>query len=329
MKSTRKTLLFSGIAWVIGLATFILLLKCTGKKDNNNGLAYDSLMVKPEESDLAFIVFGDWGRDGYYYQKDVAEAMGGFCDSFGGVDFIISCGDNFQVNGVISTSDPLWNTSFENVYSHPSLLVDWYPVLGNHDYKGNTEAEIQYASISRRWRMTDRYYSLVKEVNDSVVARFVFIDTPPLIDYYRSNPETYPDVIKQDTARQMQWLREVLFNADEDWLFAIGHHPVYSGSPKHGNTDDLIKSIKPIFDRSGLDFYFCGHDHDFQHLKSPGSGVEYIVTGTGATVRETGMGKNSLFSLSEPGFTIVLLKGNKMYLHFIDINGNVKYSIIR
>ncbi|MBN1184361.1 MAG: metallophosphoesterase [Bacteroidales bacterium] len=329
MTSIRRILFSPGTAWIICLVTFVLLLKCGMNNSMPNDQSYDTLIIKPDDSDLSFIIFGDWGRNAYYYQDDVAKAMGEFCDSFGGVDFIISCGDNFQTNGVASIADPLWNSSFENVYTHPSLLVDWYPVLGNHDYKGNTNAEIQYSSISRRWRMTDNYYSIDRQINDSVAAKFLFIDTSPLIDYYHGKPETYPDVVKQDTAKQMQWIRETLKNVDEEWIFAIGHHPVFSGSPAHGNTDDLIEKLKPVFDRSALDFYFCGHDHDFQHIKATGSHVEYFVTGTGSQIRETGITENTVFSLAQPGFTVVILQGTRLYLHFLDIKGNIKYSIER
>lgn len=301
---------------------FILLIGCKGSKDEQAQIQTDikqpdSLLLSLLENDLTFFILSDWGRNGYYHQKDVSEAMGTFSDTYFSPDFIISCGDNFQVNGVGSTQDPLWYTNFESIYTHPSLLVDWYPVLGNHDYKGSTDALIQYSKISRRWKMEDRYYTLVKTINDSSQARFIFIDTPALIESYRNQPDKYPDACLQDEKKQLNWLNNVLSEAKEDWIFVAGHHPVYSASQKHGDTPELIAKLQSLFEEYGVDMYFCGHDHDFQHLKPTGATVDYIVSGTGATVRESAVNENSIVSFSESGFTGVSIKNDTLYLNFI------------
>ena len=44
-------------------------------------------------------------------------------------------------------------TNYELIYSHPELMIDWLPILGNHEYRGNTQAIIDYSNISRRWNM--------------------------------------------------------------------------------------------------------------------------------------------------------------------------------
>lgn len=287
----------------------------------------DSLFTRLQEAELSFFVISDWGRNGYYHQKDVAEAMGRFSDDYNSPDFILSCGDNFQVNGVASVNDPLWFTNFESIYTHPSLLVDWHPVLGNHDYKGNSEALIEYSNISRRWKMYDRYYSLVKPINDSSDARFIFLDTAPLIEKYRLAKNKYPDAHLQDTSKQLNWLQKVLSEATEDWIIVAGHHPIYSASEKHGDTIELISKLSGLFEQYGVDIYFCGHDHDMQHLKQKGSDVNYIVTGTGATVRETSTNENSIVSISEPGFTSVSILNDTLFLCFVKSDGTRLYSM--
>ena len=50
-------------------------------------------------------------------------------------------------------NDPLWMTNYELIYSHPELMIDWFPLLGNHEYRGNTQAVLDYSNISRRWTM--------------------------------------------------------------------------------------------------------------------------------------------------------------------------------
>jgi hypothetical protein len=273
-----------------------------------------------------FIVISDWGWNGYKNQQPVADQMEKISDSID-AEFFISCGDNFQVNGVSSDRDPLWITNFENVYKGLSLMKDWYPVLGNHDYKGSAQAQIDYSKISRRWRMSEHYYTFSKEVNDSVSARFIFLDTPPLVSKYHNTE--YPEIAKQDTAKEMQWLKDVLANSKEQWILVFGHHPIHSASQKHGNTPEMIARVKPLLEKYNARFYFSGHDHDFQHLHEKGQNLEYIVTGTGGDVRPASTNEMSLFSRSEPGFSIVSFRGDSIRIFFTGMKGDIIYSFGR
>ena len=223
-----------------------------------------------------FIIVSDWGWNGYKHQQEVADQMAKTADSVS-AKFIASCGDNFQISGIASTQDPLWMSNFENVYKGLSLQVEWFPVLGNHDYKGSPQAEIDYSKISRRWRLTEHYYTFAKKVNDSISARFILFDTPPLVSEYYKRSGEYPEITKQDTAREMKWLKDVLENSKEQWKIVFGHHPVYSASKKHGNTQELIDQVKASAQKYHAQFYICGHDHDFQHLHEKGGNVKYIV----------------------------------------------------
>ena len=272
-----------------------------------------------------FMIVSDFGWNGEGHQQEVADQMAKTADSIR-VKFIATCGDNFQISGVASTQDPLWMKSFENVYHSNALQVEWFPVLGNHDYKGSTQAEIDYSKISRRWCMKDHYYTFSKRVNDSVSARFIFLDTPPLVEEYQKNPEGYPDVAKQDPAKEMRWLEDVLANSKEQWILVFGHHPVYSASTKHGNTKEMIERVKPLLEKYHAQFYFCGHDHDLQRLHEKGGSVDYIVTGTGGETRPCSTNEMSFFSHSEPAFSVVSLKGDSARVSFVGIGGNLIYS---
>ena len=275
-----------------------------------------------------FMIVSDMGWNGYKHQQEVADQMAKTADSIH-ARFIATCGDNFQVSGVASTQDPLWTSSFENVYKGLSLLTDWYPVLGNHDYKGSPRAEIDYSKISRRWCLTDHYYSFVKRINDSISARFIFLDTPPLVDEYQKRPLEYPEIVKQDTAKEIKWLKDVLVNSKEEWILVFGHHPIYSASKTHGNTRELIQKIKPLLEKYHAQLYFCGHDHDFQHLHEKGGKVDYIVTGTGGDTRPSSTNEMSLFSRSEPGFSVVSIKADSIKVCFVGTTGNIIYSFGR
>lgn len=283
--------------------------------------------VQKHKKALNFFVISDWGWSGEKQQQIVADGMATQAEKMG-PHFIVSCGDNFQIAGVTSTTDPLWKSNFENVYNQKSLQVDWFPVFGNHDYKGSTQAQIDYSKISPRWKLRDHYYTFVRKINDSISARFIFLDTPPLVNQYHTKGG-YPDVAVQDTALQIKWLKEVLANSKEQWKLVFGHHPVYSASTKHGNTLEMIQRVKPLLEKYNAQLYFCGHDHDFQRLREKGKTVDYIVTGTGGEPRSSSMNELSLFSNSTPGFSEVSFHADSIRVVFMGANGEPVYQFER
>jgi predicted MPP superfamily phosphohydrolase len=290
------------------------------------GLMFSFAHAK-EKGALNFFIVSDWGWNGFKAQQEVADQMARSAEKIE-PSFIISCGDNFQVQGVASVQDPLWITNFENVYKSVYLQCDWYPVLGNHDYKGNTQAQIDYSKISRRWRLEARYYTFVRRVNDSVSARFIFLDTSPFVTDYYHKPG-FPDIPQQDTAAQLAWLKDVLANSKEQWKLVFGHHPVFSGGKTHGNTVELIDRLKPLFEKYHVQMYFSGHDHDLQHLREKGGSVDYIVTGAGGEPRPTGRIEQTIYSGSVPAFSTVSLFGDSIRVKFVDSKGKVVYGMGR
>jgi tartrate-resistant acid phosphatase type 5 len=208
------------------------------------------------------------------------------------------------------------------------LQVDWYPVLGNHDYKGNTQAEIDYSRVSRRWRLESRYYSFVRKINDSVSARFIFLDTSPFVTDYYHKPG-FPDIAAQDTAGQLAWLDNILSHSKEQWKFVFGHHPIFSASKVHGNTPELIARIKPLLERYHAQIYFSGHDHDLQHLREKNGHVDYLVNGAGGEPRPCSKDSLSLFSASMPAFSSVSLFADSIRVRFVDSKGRNVYTMSR
>ena len=86
-----------------------------------------------------FYVANDLGRNGYYDQKPIAELMGTMGEEIG-PEFVLATGDVHHFDGVRSVNDPLWMTNYELIYSHPELMIDWFSILGNHEYRGSTQA---------------------------------------------------------------------------------------------------------------------------------------------------------------------------------------------
>jgi len=251
------------------------------------------------------------------------------------VNFIISTGDNFYTNGVRSVSDPLWQTCFENIYHWSSLQKDWYVVLGNHDYHGNPQAEIDYSKISRRWNLPSRYYTVTKKIDEKDSVRFVFIDTSPFLKQYHEGIPGHDmnidqkEIQSQDTLKQLKWIDNVLASSRAQWNVVVGHHPIYSADFEHGNTQELMAELDPILRKHHVQFYLCGHAHDMQYLKVPGSPTDYVVSGAGSQTRPTGHSDFTQFGVATSGFAFFSVTDDSMQLNFIDYQGNVLYSAKR
>jgi tartrate-resistant acid phosphatase type 5 len=80
--------------------------------------------------DVSFLVIGDWGRRWSANASAVAALMGEVAEGRGGIDFVVSVGDNFYPAGLNSTEDPQFDAVFKNVYTHPALQVPWHVALG-------------------------------------------------------------------------------------------------------------------------------------------------------------------------------------------------------
>lgn len=277
-------------------------------------------------SEYNFIVASDLGRNGYYDQKPIAELMGRLGEMID-VEFIAAAGDVHHFEGVASVNDPLWMTNYELVYSHPELMIDWYAILGNHEYRGNTQACIDYTQVSRRWSMPSRYYTMVKEVDDSVSIRLVFVDTAPLIGKYRNDTLTYPDAHKQNCQAQLQFVDSVLAASTEKWKVVIGHHPVYAYTSKDEvERTDMQATLKPLLEKHGVDYYFSGHIHNFQYIQMPDSPIDYIVNSSASLSRKVKETEGTLFCSDKSGFTVCSVEGNAFTVNFMDAKGKVIYS---
>jgi predicted MPP superfamily phosphohydrolase len=272
-----------------------------------------------------FFVIGDWGRAGDFLQKETAVAMNNAAAIIN-PSFIISTGDNFYGVGVASVDDPQWWYSFENVYNQGHLLTEWYSVLGNHDYRGNTKAQIEYSKKSRRWRMPDYYYSFEKTIpSTNVKILFIFLDTNQFEKSYYKRPETYPDLQEKNPEKQIKWLDSLLTNSNADWKFVIGHQHVITGGVRKDQKSETGEVLKPILEKYNVHAYICGHEHDLQHLKAEGK-TEYFVSGAGSELRPTGTIPYTKFAKSVNGFISFSVGEKETLVQVIDVNGNVVYK---
>ncbi len=292
-----------------------------------------SAAAKKDDYAVHFMAIGDWGRNGEYDQLQVAETMGKW-----GADhpnnFVISNGDNFYPKGVISPEDPLFHYSFENIYTAHSLQCDWYPVLGNHDWHSNVDAQVQYSKVSRRWNMPSNYYSKEiklnkeadKEIRDPNAPKtkdkllLVFMDTDP---YLHEDKADY-------AAKETEWLKTTLAAASPDvkWKIVIGHHPFYTVGPRITNVDTLTmrKALKDIFEQYKVDVYLSGHEHSLQHLKPEGYTHQFI-SGAGSELTHVTPGiAYSKFEASDHGFMYFSIDATRLNVKAINFEGKLLYE---
>lgn len=241
-----------------------------------------SLAISREASrSLNFLVVGDWGRNGADYQRHVAAQMGRLGASIGS-RFTISTGDNFYKLGVTSPTARQWDTSFEEIYTAPSLQSAWYPVLGNHDYGGDVAAQIQRTKLSSRWQMRDRWFSVGPSELGRHDVELFFIDT---IAWRGSESLPFSvlgsSLSKADGAAQRVWLKAALKNSHAAHKVVFGHYPIYSVGPHGGHGPDRgMLELDDMLREAGVTAYVCGHDHCLYYIER--SGMHYVCSGGGS-----------------------------------------------
>lgn len=243
-----------------------------------------------------FIFFGDWGQ-GNRHQKAVAAGIGEYC-RHETCDFITALGDNFYPSGVKSTTDSQWKTKFHDVYDF--LRLRFYVALGNHDYSGSIQAQMDYSRVSGLWAMPTAYYEFIH--GD---IHFFVIDTNAF------------------DARQATWLKQKIAASRSPWKVVYGHHPLFS-TGWHGDTKSLGKDLLPLL-RGRVDFYLAGHDHHKEAL-APDSGVNFFISGAAAETRAAKGGSRTLFKSATLGFAHFELKGQTVRVRFLDQTGKVEWE---
>ncbi|KAI6183201.1 Tartrate-resistant acid phosphatase type 5 [Aphelenchoides bicaudatus] len=234
-------------------------------------------------------------------QTRVADAMAKLAAKKG-LDFVINVGDNVYFNGVDHENDTRFYTVFEKPYSHKHLNVPWYMIAGNHDYLGNVDAQINYTKYSNKWTFPDRWYKLNYAFSKyQKKVDFLFIDTVILcgntIDIdsrsvfawataFEKEPKQ-PDKQFIDAAKeQWKWLEEELKDSEADFLFVVGHYPMYSLSMKRLKC--LYDKLDPLLRKYQVTAYIAGHDHSVQYFRDDGDPdknrgpMRYLVSGAGS-----------------------------------------------
>lgn len=304
----------------------------------------DDAAVDAGPSTVKFIAIGDTGK-GNADQRRVAIAMRDLCAAKG-CDFVLMLGDNIYDTGVTSTTNPAWQTKFEQPYN--DIDLPFYVALGNHDYGGKLvidlpgignefeqgQVEVDYTQISTKWNMPATHYTFTwGDVG------FIILDTNSIV----WDDKTYGD--------QAQWLPTALAQVSgKRWIFTAGHHP-YLSNGTHGNAGAYDapeiggvtlpnplpiqngETIKTFFDDHvcGIgQVYFSGHDHSRQWINEPSAlcGTEMIISGAGAATTDLVNRGNATYyeDATKVGFLYVTIEGDTFTGEFYDGDGNLDYS---
>ena len=306
------------------MTTWAILLMAT-----LTAFAQTSVQWATLKKEVNFFLANDLGRNGYYDQKPIAELMGLMAEEIG-PECVLAAGDVHHFDGVQSVNDPLWMTNYELIYSHPELMIDWLPILGNHEYRGSTQAVMDYSDVSRRWEMPARYYTRVYEEEGTTV-RLVMVDTTPLMSKYREENQKYPEACLQDNKKQLAWVDSVLNVAKEDWVIVVGHHPIYAETSKdESERMDMQNTLgKVLRKHKQVAMYLCGHIHNFQHIRVPDSSIDYVVNSSASLSRKVKPIEGTQFCSPETGFSVIAADKNELCLHMVDKKGNLLYSVKR
>nr|KYP61248.1 Purple acid phosphatase 3 [Cajanus cajan] len=274
---------------------------------------------KPDAS-LSFLVIGDWGRKGAYNQSQLAFQVGVIGQQLD-IDFVISTGDNFYDSGLTGIDDPAFEESFTKIYTASSLQKQWYSVLGNHDYRGNVEAQLSpvLTNLDKRWLCMRSFIKL---------RSFSFVDTTPFVDKYFTDPGDHVYDWRDVWPRKRyisNLLKEVglaLQESNAKWKIVVGHHTIRSAGV-HGDTEELVKHLLPILEANNIDLFINGHDHCLQHITSLDSGIQFLTSGSGS---KAWRGVVMKLYYDGQGFMYVQVTQTEIEVVFYDVFGHVLHK---
>ncbi len=257
------------------------ILQQSFKKDNPVRITpYQS-----NEDSLHFLVVGNQGR-GNKEQENVANGMNFYCLNVKECQFIIGVGNNFYEYGVQNTLDTQFQSKFESIYKQSALKdLKWYLTLGNKDYGGNTQAQIDYSLFNNNtnWIMPNYYYSFKKQSRlGKFNVTFVMTDTTPLCETDTNvlNVTTLNER-KKTNNKQLEFIENVMKDGNE-MKIVVGHHPIYSVGESRGN-EVLRNLLEPLLHKHKIKLHLSGHDPLLQYFYSTHHPIIHYVSSGGGS----------------------------------------------
>lgn len=277
----------------------------------------------------------------YTYQMMISEVMGSWSEK-APPSAIFALGDNFYDNGVLSSTDSMWDTHWKNVYldSYSGLRVPWYSVFGNHDYGyGQTGIKAQIdrskAGLDSYWKTYATNFTEVFDLPGGGLLQVVFCDTTTLAPSQNKccnenggiSKDTQAARIENQIVHLTKILEESVSTIKPDWLIFMGHYMPYSIG-EHSDMSELVTNLVPLLEKYGVDAYFGGHDHMSAH--SSLNNVQYYLAGSASLISSAGTSSSAAsvqWSMEQkPAFVIVNVTQTTFTVNYVGLSSSIIYS---
>ena len=258
-------------------------------------LQFETFPAPDTSAPATFAVLGDYGvgiatdSESSRRQRRIAEVVERMITS-AGARFVITTGDNVyegergRVGGSSGAVDGDWWSSFYAPYRYVISRVPVYPAVGNHDTSDSEQSD-------DREQMYDNFHTATRFPDDERASV-----GPGL--HYRVGWGADVELVAVDSSeasgldahryfqdpRHAEWLRATFRRAGPRWRIPFSHHPAYCAGPHHGNDEEILETLEPLYVAGGVRVVLAGHEHNFQLSES--QGVTHVLTGAGGNLRE-------------------------------------------
>ncbi len=195
-----------------------------------------------------------------------------------------------------------------------------FPALGNHDIESeNGRWFFKYFHLPKNGPAghEERNYSF-----DYGNAHVAVVDSNP---FHRHGDEDEEKENEEDAAMKSiaSWLEDDLARSDKPWKLVTLYHALHASPGSRGIESRLRNSLAPIFESTGVQIVFQGHNHWYER-SNPVNGVHYITTGAGGlSLHEAGKLNRYSAKLEDDLYSFVLVDvdGDRLSLQAIGEDG--------
>ena len=185
-------------------------------------------------------------------------------------------------------------------------------MLGNHDYRLNPDAQVEYTKINKRWIMPHRFYA----VDFGKLLRIVGFDSQR-VDFCFSS------------ICEIDFLLESLEDSSAVWKIIMAHHPLSSASlDKYSYRGDPLGwfLLPLICDKANA--WLSGHSHHLEYRELSDCETSLFISGGGgANLSEIIPGQpESKFAASKHGFMELEVYSDRLDFRFINEKNVILYE---